>query len=225
MHNVFDKMQKSSRIPDEVTVRFSSMGSISTDVLSAVLQEGKELFKEFKYDSIDTPEYSGPNRQVASDLATGELLVYQDADDLPHYRRFELIERYFEQTGCMHLNHAYYHNTDWQTFPILDDSIKVVESEILHKKYFPDGNISKCWDHTHSYGYDLGFDFPLIHTGATSIRREVLEKVKWKHPDKLCLSGEGVPRYRTEDYEFCMEVLHTFNKSILINTPLYFYYK
>lgn len=225
MHYVYDTMLKSTRIPDEVVVRFSSMGSIPIKASSAVIQEGQRSFKEFKYACLDTPEYSGPNRQVGSDMSTGDLIIYQDADDLPHYRRFEIIERYFERTGCLHLNHAYYHNTELVTAPVIDDSIKVVESDILHKRYFPDGDISKCWDHTHSYGYDLGFDYPLIHTGATSIKREVLEKVKWKHPGDLKLAGAGVPIERTEDYEFCMEVLHTFNKSILIDTPLYFYYK
>jgi hypothetical protein len=223
MQYVFDMMLKSTRIPDEVVVRFSSMGSVPIKASSAVIQEGQRLFKEFKYACLNTPEYSGPNRQVASEMATGDLIIYQDADDLPHYRRFELIDKYFEQTGCMHLNHAYYHNTEWHTQPVFDDSIKMVESGVLFNRYFPDGDISKCW--AHSYGYDLGFSYPLIHTGATSIRRDVLEKVKWKHPNELYLAGSDVVKERTEDYEFCMEILHSFNKSILIDAPLYFYYK
>ena len=57
---------------------------------------------------IDPHPYSASgNRNRASNLAQGDILIYQDADDLPHPRRIEVIKYFFEHFDITYLTHHY----------------------------------------------------------------------------------------------------------------------
>ena len=57
----------------------------------------------------DRPFTAGANRNRASVVATGGVLIYQDADDLPHPQRVEIIAALFENYAIDHLMHYFYH--------------------------------------------------------------------------------------------------------------------
>jgi len=50
---------------------------------------------------------AGANRNRGSAVACGDVIVYQDADDLPHRQRIEFIAGLFEQYEIDHLMHFY----------------------------------------------------------------------------------------------------------------------
>ena len=58
-----------------------------------------------------------------------------------------------------------------------------------------------------------------------AINKNVLKTVKWKNRNELSFSPMwNNPNYKgAEDYEFCMEVLKEYNKSILIDSKIYYY--
>ena len=60
---------------------------------------------------------AGHNRNRASDAATGTLLIYQDADDLPHPQRVEILAGLFERYEIDHLMHGYIY-TRGQTWSV-----------------------------------------------------------------------------------------------------------
>lgn len=47
------------------------------------------------------------NRNRASDASTGDVLIYQDADDLPHPQRVEIIKHVFETYELHHVMHHF----------------------------------------------------------------------------------------------------------------------
>lgn len=211
--NIINAFKAGTKQPDEVIVALSESGSISQDKLDHLVSLCVKL--------VHIPEVgsSARNRQNGSNVATGDIIIYQDADDLPHPRRVEVINWFFEISDIVHLNHSYYKG---DTVPLVDQ-IKAVKSETLFNTYFPHGIFEECKGITTAYGGDIGFvengvGIP-IHAGAVAIRREVLKQVKWREASEMVLFNY----YRFEDYEFCMEVLYKFKKSLVIDAKLYQY--
>lgn len=54
---------------------------------------------------------AGVNRNRGSDAARGQVVIYQDADDLPHPQRVELVAGLFEKYDIDHLMHFYRRDT------------------------------------------------------------------------------------------------------------------
>jgi hypothetical protein len=77
-------------------------------------------------------------------------------------------------------------------------------------------SFSGCVNVSKVYGQNFVMAHEGTHSGAVSIRRKVLDKVKWKISNEFQLSI-------AEDYEFNMETLFKFNKSMIIDCGLYKY--
>ena len=58
-----------------------------------------------------TPCTAGSNRNRGSAAARGDVVIYQDADDLPHPQRVEIVAGLFEKYQIEHLMHFYYRLT------------------------------------------------------------------------------------------------------------------
>ena len=162
---------------------------------------------------------AGKNRQIGSEAASGDIIVYQDADDISHPQRLEIISRYFNIADILHLNHSLVTSSN-ETSHIEVNSIRHASSEELFGAYFPNSKYVSCIKHCPSAYGDKIVNWP-VHCGAPAIRRCVLDKVKWRSVSELKLHHRAWPR--TEDYEFCMEVLYAFNKSMIIDAPVYIY--
>jgi len=167
-----------------------------------------EVFKKFKIISHKEKKTHGPNRQAGSVESTGDVIIYGDADDLAHPQRVEIIKYFFKNYDIVHLNHRWAGDIKKSKNFILKD-IKHFSSNELHAHYFSKNGLKGCVDVSKSYG---GGVMDCTTTGHVSIRKEVLKKIGWKDWQDLWAPAE--------DYEFCMETLYTFNKSILIDVPL-----
>src|SRR3990167_5690905 len=51
---------------------------------------------------------AGKNRNIACSHAEGDILIAQDADDIPHPQRIEIIKYVFENYATEHLLHSYF---------------------------------------------------------------------------------------------------------------------
>ena len=158
--------------------------------------------------------YAGPNRQMAESLCSGDIIIYQDDDDLPHQRRVEVVKKIFEQFDIVSLNHSYSF-LGGQSIPF--EKTRMFSGEYLYKKYFPNDKLEDC----KSYGaYGHGFEFS-VHAGVVCIRKELLKDIKWKHHDDLKIAP--YPKEKTEDFEFCFETLFYKKNSVIIDAPIYYY--
>ena len=72
---------------------------INTEVVKALNELKSELWltsyptdtKKVNIDIPKTKKTPGENRQIASDEAEYDYIIYQDADDLPHIQRIEIM--------------------------------------------------------------------------------------------------------------------------------------
>jgi hypothetical protein len=148
------------------------------------------------------------NRQFGSELSSGDLISYHDADDISHPRRLEVIQNVFESNkNLAQLCHSYY-RLDTESAPPSDDSIheyKICPPEALVQKYITEGIIP------HYFGEGLMLK---VCAGPSTISRKVLDKVSW-----LDYS------YPREDLNFNLAVLKEFKATALIDAQLYGYCK
>ena len=92
-----DALKAQTRKPDEIIVAVS--GCIPSDVPA--------LDAEVVHSS--SQRTAGANRNCAADVANGDVFIYQDADDLPHAQRLEIIAGLFEAYAIDHLMHFFYY--------------------------------------------------------------------------------------------------------------------
>lgn len=188
--------------PDEIIVSLSCANEVDLDYASKVKDEYGVIVLAHQGRMTH-----GPNRQAGSEIASGDVLIYQDADDIPHTQRIEIIKYFFRTHDIVHLNHFWIpESCDFTHYE--KEDIVFTPSEDIFSFYFPNNSLSDCIN-MGGYGSLAG----RTHGGPTAIRREVLQKVRWKDWREL----EGMP---TEDYCFCVETLWNFNKSIIIHAEL-----
>ncbi len=144
--------------PDEVVVSLSESG-----IVDPVAIERLETHR-WPFDLIILTEtkrlYAGPNRNRAFDFATGELIICQDADDLPHPQRIEIIHAVYRDYAPDHIMHNY----------ILDGS-KEVGWEAFDLNEIPVRRPTS-W-------HSLLRDFKKVTHGNVAVSRRVLSKIKW----------------------------------------------
>lgn len=90
-------LRSQTRIPDEIVIAASGCPLSSLPSVDAQV--------------IHSPERitAGANRNRAAALASGDVFVYQDADDLPHPQRVEIVAGLFEMYEIEHLLHFFYY--------------------------------------------------------------------------------------------------------------------
>lgn len=146
LSELFGYLQRQSRPPDEIIVSLSGCDAPvgpSSDV--RILNSPMRLT-------------AGQNRNRASEAATGDVLVYQDADDVPHPQRIEIISKLFEAYEIDHLMHYFVYKTgDMATF--------THEEAVANSMYNTDPS---------HFG---------VHCGNVAIYRSIFQSVKWpEHP-------------------------------------------
>ncbi len=117
---------------------------------------------------------AGQNRNIAVENCTGDLILAQDADDLPHPQRVEIVKYLFENFQIDHLLHSYTVSGNNQESD-LEKKYQLQDLEAFYYlgKYPPeDGSI-------------------VVHNACVCFLRHACEKIRW--PEHFL---------RTEDTEF-----------------------
>ena len=194
--------------PDEVVVSLSNSHLVSRASIDFVKSEMSSSFDKFVLLEHHRKLTHGPNRQAASEASTGDLIIYSDADDVPHFKRVETIRHFFMNRDIMHLNH-WFCREDAKFTDFSLEEVEFVDPDELSNHYF-----SNCGLHEIHSKFPGGYGqaFGRTHGGHTSVRREVLEKVRWKDWDELFGPAE--------DWEFCFETAHIFRKSAVLKIDL-----
>jgi len=107
--------------------------------------------------------YAGGNRNKACDIAKGDILSFQDADDLPHPQRTELIGHVFENTNTEHLLYLLIRDSQFITTEkhlLLDQKNDILVRDV------------QDYDYISNFG-------PTVTHGNPSILRSMYEQVKF----------------------------------------------
>jgi len=203
--------------PDEIIISLSLANQISENDISDL--EKNFDCKVLRHNKI---MLAGPNRQEAIN-AKSDVIIYHDSDDFPHKQRIEIIKHFFENYDIISLNHSYLHENRFNINDVYIniENIKMID-ENIYENYFPNGKLIDCIKYTRAFGSN-NFNIPIC-AGPVSIKKEILNTIKWKHRNELSFSPLwNIPSYKgAEDYEFCMEVLYKYKKTILINSEIYY---
>lgn len=162
IHELLNCFSNQTVLPDEIVISLSEAGKISSDEISAI--ENSEW--PFKLTIVQNQDKmnAGKNRNTACANSSGDLIICQDADDIPHPQRVEIIKILFETYEIDHLLHY------WTRSPFVTYSFDEVFSRCFSiKKLKP----------------SLGD----ITYGNPAFTREVWKKIKWTEKN---IKGEDV---------------------------------
>ncbi len=142
-------------LPDEVVISLSEFQKVDPRALAEL--EGKQWPFSLVIVKHTKAYPPGRNRNEACARATGDLFICQDADDLPHPQRVEIIKYLFEHYKIEHLLHQWqssgtvFNQYDAETLAPLCASVRVYDRIPIQD----------------------------IHNGSVSMVRAVFEKVHW----------------------------------------------
>lgn len=186
-----------TKIPEEVIISLSEVDSVGEGLLNRIV----DYVWPFKVIMIRNKERTsaGKNRNLGSDAAREDILMFQDADDIPHPQRVEIVKYFFEHYDIYHLMHFY-----------------VPAKKITHDGNIPDEFVwydkTKIVRRSHVAYEETSSDFP-FHNGQPCILRSLSKKIRW--PDQWS-PGEDVV-YSRNVYRMFLD------KTMILNAHLVLY--
>lgn len=105
LSGMLEAYQNQTVRPDEVVISLSEVEKIPASQI-AFLEKGLWDFK-LKIIRNNGVVFEGQNRTIAMDNSTGDILIFSDADDLPHPQRVEVAKYIFENYEVDHMLHAF----------------------------------------------------------------------------------------------------------------------
>lgn len=208
--------------PDQVVISLSNAHLVGKNKIERLKIRFDGFFDDLKIIEHNCIMVQGPNRDSATMAAENEIIISNDADDIPHPQRIEVIKWFFENHDIYHLNHSYQTRDDCIFKPVNIEDVKVLNAEETFKHHFPKYNGEKYsgrrpdprkYGHNHPYGAYVpwGAD-DAIHAGCPSFHKNVFKELRWRQTEEYAW-----------DWDFDMDVLFHFRKSILINSKLLWY--
>lgn len=184
--------EQQTRLPDEIVISLSEADNVDQDILN---QLQSELWA-FPVTLIisNKKQYAAENRNIACSHAQGDIFLCQDADDIPHPQRVEIIHYFFCNYNIDHLMHRY-------------QRIEITDKKASFEKI-------DCFDSikfTNLKTYDSAKLAGKLTNGNIALTRKVFKKIKW------------VVQPRAEDVPFNRSVYERFRNCIVIETSLYGY--
>lgn len=149
---------------DEVIISLSGVERIEQNVLK--MFERRSWPFCMKLIKTDGPKLASENRNIACSHSTGDLLICQDADDIPYRHRVRIIRELFENFKINLLLHQY-------EFQVISQANYITPAEAVSKCF-----IFKEWtEHEAAY---------YVQHGCPALMRSVWEKIQWEEdPQRL----------------------------------------
>lgn len=184
--------EEQTKLPDEVVISLSEVHLVEQHVLDELRAE--QWAFPVKLLVTEEKKYAGENRNIACSHATGDIFICQDADDIPHTQRIEIIHYFFATYAIDHLMHL---------FVLLPFDLK----ENPFVKYADFGKLPCVRTRDFNSIWRQG----IFTNGNVAITRELFEIIKW--PDTP----------RGQDTEFNKTVYRHTNRCLAVEAVLYGY--
>lgn len=194
VYELLDYYKNQTVLPDEVIISLSESHKVSQEQIQNIESEAWPFL--VKVICNQSKMSAGQNRNIACEHSSGDLIICQDADDIPHPQRVEIIKYLFENYEIDHLIHMWIPpGKSFSTYQ-LDE----LESLSLYFAHFDD---------THK-------NLPTYngHCGNVALTRSVFTAIKW--PEYFQIG---------EDVDFDKSVYSRFQFKVVIKIPLVIYRK
>lgn len=144
-----------STLPNEIVISLSNVEHLEKEQIDEV----ENHFWPFQLKIIRHAgkKSAGQNRNIACENSSGDIILCQDADDIPHPQRVEIIKYIFENYEIDHLIHKWA-NSDYCFLPYDLNKLKIL----------------RCKTYAQADSHHF------IHNGNICITREVAKKIKWE---------------------------------------------
>ncbi len=152
--NLIKMYEQQTELPDEIVISLSRADLVDKEILKKI--EDTPWHIPVLVVLSEETLFPGPNRNVACLHASGDVFITQDADDIPHPQRVEIIKYFFQRYELDHLGHAYEE-----------------KNKDFSKRYVP----AKV-----PFAFASDFDKDArghICYGVPAIARHVFEKIQW----------------------------------------------
>jgi glycosyltransferase involved in cell wall biosynthesis len=153
--NLLETLNAQTVTPDEVVISISEMEKSNPTDIEKLLK-GTYVFP-LEVRMTNSKKGAGQNRNRACEVAHGDIVICQDADDLPHPQRIEIIKYFFENHDFNLLIHKW--QEDEEPFVDQDEFVAIPFEEV------------KSLEH---YG-----TFTYIANGNNAFKRELLLRHHW----------------------------------------------
>jgi glycosyltransferase involved in cell wall biosynthesis len=184
--------EKQAVLPDEVVISLSEFEKVEPNIIDDLQ---KELWAfPLKLICSKRQYFAGQNRNIACSYATGDLFITQDADDLVHPQRVEIIKYFFEHYNIDFLMHQF--SLEHQ-----------INSDLFMKKQYELGSVEFFNPRDFSHAWNVGY----VTNGNIAMRRNVFSKCKWPSDRK------------GQDVKFNQKVFRHFKKRLVIKASIYLY--
>lgn len=163
LFNLVSSYAQQTQLPCEVIVSLSEANSVP----AVVLEQLTDHSWPFTVILIRNEERTsaGKNRNLGTQCATGTLVLYQDADDLPHPQRVEIVTYFFQNYDIYHLMH----------FFIIPQSM--IDEEAV-RDFVPYRAADLVFRHNMPYRDSLPESYPFTN-GNPCVLREIAIKNPW----------------------------------------------
>ena len=111
--------------PDEVVISISNSHKVKSQLIDDLENKFKRSF-DVKILRHEKQMIQGPKRDAVSQAATGDVIISNDADDIPHPQRVKIID--FWYYDIVMLNHGYQMHT---SFPSINDLNIMLPTEVF----------------------------------------------------------------------------------------------
>ncbi len=127
-------------LPDEVIISLSEVDRIPPHEILALEQSGWPFSLKIIKNRMKLAP--GQNRNIGCEHSIGDIILFQDADDLIHTQRVEIVKYFFETYDIMHLMHRWLWPKDgFQDYKKENITFrKITDSSTLQLVCFTNGN-------------------------------------------------------------------------------------
>lgn len=200
--DLIKKYEEQSQLPDEMVIVISEFLKIDINKFNELMTK-KNRFP-IKIILIDGISYAGQNRNIGSNNAIGEILVFNDADNIPDIKRIEYINYYFENYEIDLLLHSY--NFNLKSLDIIYKSNPELKGIIDDKNYelksFNNIKIEYLID------FKNIFNGIRYHFGNCALTKKLYNQFKFPNSR------------RGQDFEYTSSIYKSGFKIFLIDAPL-----
>lgn len=197
LETLLDSIQKSTVLPDEVSVSCSSYYDSKCNI-----DFDRYPFKINIYFHMESKSAS-MNRNFAASMLNTDIISFMDSDDIIHPQRSEFILKSFSDNNCSALVHNY-------------KFTNYIDDEFINQRY-------DDIDYKHEYVNTIGDVYPInniLHlpyaNGHLSVLKSVFDRHKYDESEAV--------KYR-EDSEYCNRLVKNGIKISYILNPLSLYIK
>lgn len=176
LYSLLRRYEHQTRLPDEVVISLSEVQLVDEEILKE-LQNERWAFPVTLLIS-DRKQLAGQNRNSACRVAKGDVFICQDADDIPHPQRVEVIHYFFSRYKVNHLMHRYTRLTPSH------------KDECFTTYFDPEKMMFASLD-----TYEKAISIYSFTNGNIAMRRQVFDTIKWTNK----IRGEDV-RFNREAY-------------------------